>query len=114
MCALSNDNPCTTIISCDSPTNASDEMDIITVYNELSSLVWHIPKHNIVIISGDINAQIGKDWSNKFCLHNFPNRKGEYLADFLLVNRLACLNIKYWKKEENYGPTPTQITLKYR
>ena len=62
-----NGNPWTTIISCYSPTNASDEMDVITFYNELSSLVQHIPKHNIVIISGDKKAQIGKDKINKFC-----------------------------------------------
>ena len=31
-----------------------------------------------------MNAQIGKDENNKFCLHNFPNRNDEYLADFSL------------------------------
>ena len=70
-------------------------MDIITFNNELSSLVWHIPKH-ILIIGGDINAQIGKiDKNNKFCLHNLSNGNGEYLADFSLENRLACLNTKF-------------------
>ena len=38
MYASFNGNPCTTIISCYSPTNASDETDIIT-YNELFFLV---------------------------------------------------------------------------
>ena len=52
-CASFNSNPCITI-SCYSPTNASDEMDIITFYNELYSLVQHIPKHNILIINGDL------------------------------------------------------------
>ena len=56
MCDLFNGNPCTTIISCYSPTNASDEMEIITFYNELSSLVQHILKHNVLIIGGDMNA----------------------------------------------------------
>ena len=36
-----------------SPTSIRDEMDITTFYNKLSSLVWHIPKHKVLIISGD-------------------------------------------------------------
>ena len=73
MYASFNGNIYTAIMSCYSPTNVSDETDIITFYNELSSLVWHIPKHNIQTISGDMNAQIGKDESNKFCFNNSSN-----------------------------------------
>ena len=29
--------------------------------NKLSSIVWHIPKHNDLIISGGVNAQMSKD-----------------------------------------------------
>ena len=50
-----NDNSSTKIIYY-SPTNASDETDLITFYNELSSLVHSIPKHNVLIIGGDINT----------------------------------------------------------
>ena len=86
MCASFNGNWCTTIISCYSPTNASDETDIITFYNELSFLVQHIPKHNVQFISwGDMNAEIGKDENNKFCLNNL-NGNEEYQADFSLEN----------------------------
>ena len=46
------------IISYYSRTNAIDKMDITTFYNTLSSLVWHIPKHNVQIIGGHMNAQI--------------------------------------------------------
>ena len=58
MCASFNGNSCTTIVSCYSPTNASDETDIITFYKEHSFLVRYIPKHNVLI---DMNAQISKD-----------------------------------------------------
>ena len=54
--ATFNSNPSTIIISCYSPTNASDEMDLITYYNELSSLINSIPKYNILIVGGDRNA----------------------------------------------------------
>ena len=60
-----------------------------------------------------MNAHIGKDRNNKFCLHNLPSRNGEYLAGFSLENSLACLNIKFKKKKENYEPTPTQIIIKH-
>ena len=60
MVAMFNGNPSTTIISSYRPTNVSDEMDLIAFYNELSSLVCSIPKHNVLIIGGDTNAQIDK------------------------------------------------------
>ena len=82
--ATFNSSPSTKIISCYSPTNASDETDLIIFYNELSSLVLIIPKHNV--ISRDMKAQIGKDKNNIFCLHNSPNRNGEHLTDFSLEN----------------------------
>ena len=47
-----NDNP--------SPTNVSEETDLIAFYNKLSSLVCSIPKHKVLVIGGDMNAQIGK------------------------------------------------------
>ena len=50
-------NPSTTIISCYSPINACDEMDRITFYNKLFSFACSIPKHNILISDGVINAQ---------------------------------------------------------
>ena len=99
MCASFNGNPCTTIISCYSPTNISDETDIITFYNEQSSLVRHIPKHNVLTIGGDMNAQIGKDENNKFCLYNSSNKNGKYQVDFSFKSRSACLNTKFQKRE---------------
>ena len=52
-----NGNLSTTTISCYSPNNVGNETDLIAFYNDLSSLVRSIPKHNVLIIGGDINAQ---------------------------------------------------------
>ena len=60
MAATFNGNPRATIISCYSPTNVSEENELVTFYDELSSLVRSIPKHNMLVIGGDMNAQIGK------------------------------------------------------
>ena len=95
MVATFNGNPSTTIISSYSPTNDSDETDLIAFYNELSSLVRSIPKH----IGGEMNTQIGQNVNNKFSLHNSSNRNGEHLCDFMLENSITCLNTKFPKRK---------------
>ena len=65
MVAMFNSNPGTMMISCYSPTNASDETDLDTFYNELFPLVHSVHKHNVLIIGGDMNAQIGKNVNSK-------------------------------------------------
>ena len=64
------------------PTNTSDKTDITTFCNKLSFLVRYIPKHDVLIISGYMNAQIDKERNNKFWLQNIPDRKNEYLGVF--------------------------------
>ena len=99
MAATFNSNPKATIISCYSPTNVSEETELVTFYDELSSLVCSIPKYNMLIIGGDMNAQIGKNRNNKYSLHNTSNRNGQHLTDFMIENRLTCLSTNYQKRE---------------
>ena len=99
MAATFNGNPKATIISCYSPTNVSEENEIVTFYEDLSSLVRSIPKHNLLVIGGDMNAQIGKKRNNKYSLHNASNRNGLHLIDFMIENRLTCLNTNFQKRE---------------
>ena len=99
MAVTFNGNPRATVISCYSPTNVSEENELVTFYDELSSLVRSIPKHNMLVIGGDMNAQIGKNGNNKYSLHNTSNRNGQHLTDFMIENRLACLNTNYQKRE---------------
>ena len=96
--ATFNGDPRATIISCYSPTNVSEETELVTFYDELSSLVRSIPKHNVLVIGGDMNAQIGKNGNIKYSLHNTSNRNG-HLTDFMIENRLTCLNTNYQKRE---------------
>ena len=99
MAATFNGNPKATIISCYSPTNVSEETERVTFYEELSSPVRSIPKHNLLVIGGDTNAQIGKNRNNKYSLHNTSNRNRQHLIDFMIENRLACLNTNFQKGE---------------
>ena len=99
MAATFNGNPRAPIISCYSPTNVSEETELDAFYDELSSLVRSIPKHNLLVIGGDMNAQIGKNGNNKYSLHNTSDRNGQHLTDFMIEKRLTCLNKNCQKRE---------------
>ena len=114
MAATFNGNLRATIISCYSPTNISEETEVVTFYDELSSLVHSILKHILLVIGRDVNTQIGKNRNNKYSLHNTSNRNGQHLTDFMIENRLTCLNTNYQKEKENYGPTHTWTIVKHR
>ena len=100
LAATFNGNPRATIISCYSPTNVSEETELVTFYDELTSLMRSIPKHSLLVIGGDMNTQIGKNGNNKYSLHNTTNRNGQYLTDFMIENRLTCLNRNYQKRAD--------------
>ena len=76
-------NPTTTVISCYSPTNVSEEEDVTDFYRELSNFNRLLSKHNIVIIAGDFNAHLGLVENNKFTFHNITNRNGDHLEVFI-------------------------------
>ena len=98
MLATFDSNPSATITYY-SPTNVSEETDLITFYNELSSFVRSMSTDNVLVIGGDMNAQIGKNVNHRFSLHKSSNRNGEHLTDFTLEHRLKCLNTKFQKRE---------------
>ena len=97
--ATFNGNPHTSVISCYSPTNVSEEQDVIVFYDELSSLVRSIPKHNVQIIGGDFNAQLGHSHYHKHTFHKETNRNGIRLHQFLIENDLYCLNTRFQKRK---------------
>ena len=97
MAATFNGNPKATIIYY-SPTNVNEETELVAFYDKLSSLVRRIPKHNVLVISEDMNAQVGKNGNNKYSLHHMSNRNGQRLRDFMIENKLTCLNTKYQKR----------------
>ena len=40
----------------------------------------------------------GKNRHNKYSLHYTSNRNGQHLIDFMIENRLTCLNTNFQKK----------------
>ena len=97
--ATFNGNPLVTIISCYSPTNSADEDLAIEFYSNLSSLVRDIPKHNVKIIGGDMNAKIGKSDCKGSHFHEQTNRNGKMLIDFMNECDLIDLSTKYCKRK---------------
>ena len=97
--ATFNGNPRATIISCNSPTNVGEELNKSPSTMSYPFLVRSIPKHNMLVIGRDMNAQIGKNGNNKCSQHNTSNRNGQYLTDFMIENRLTCLNTNYQKRK---------------
>ena len=98
MVATFNGNPRAPII-CYSPTNVSEEIELVAFYDKLSSLVHSIPKHSVLVIGRDMNAQIRKNGNNKYSLRNSSNRNGQHLTYFMIENRLTCRNTNYQKRE---------------
>ena len=97
--AVFNGNSSTTVISRYSPINASDETDLDAFYNKLSSLVHSIMKYNVLIIGGDMNAQIGKNKKGTFSSHDSTKGNGEQLMNFTQENELPSLDTKFQKRK---------------
>ena len=98
MIATINGNPRTTVISCYSPTNVSDEIEVERFYVNLTSVTRQIPKHNFVVIAGDFNAHLGQQDGFKYSYHAQTNRNGVMLKDYLHENNLICLNTEFQKR----------------
>ena len=115
--ATFNGNPCTTVISCYSPTNVSVESEVTDFFEELSSLVRHVPKHHVLTIGGDMNAQVGLSHDHPFTFHETTNRNGEHLVDFIRENGLICLNTHFQKRNgklwTHTNPNGTKGQLDY-
>ena len=91
-------NPLTTVISCYSPTNVSDQEETERFYVDITSYTRHIPKHNVLVIGGDFNAHLGKENGYKYSFHITTNRNGNMLKNVIHENNLLCLNTHFQKR----------------
>ena len=109
MVATFNGNPRATIICCYSPINVSEEIELVTYYDEQSSLVRSILKYNVLVVGGVMNAQSGKTETTN-TVYTTRHTGIDNIIDFTIKNRLTCLNTNFQKRKkrrENYGPTHT-------
>ena len=75
------------LISCHAPIDAADTEDKDAFFDSLSAAVMEIPKHDVVVIPGDFNAQVGSDIPSsalgRFCYHKRTNDNGKRLIEFM-------------------------------
>ena len=91
-----NGNPATTVIVHYSPVEgdcAAEEH-----YNNLSTAIKDIPKHNVLLVVGDYNAHFGPE-DVKFTFHNSTNKNGEYTLNLAQEENLSIINTRFRKKK---------------
>ena len=85
-------NTQSSVISCYSPINEEQGTEIF--YNKLICLTIQIAKYNVLIIGGDLNADLGKYSGYKYAYHQTTNRNGQMLKDYLQENNMLCLKCR--------------------
>ena len=96
--ATFNGNPKTTVMVTYSPTNVAEEDEVKEYYSSLTHHTRSIPAHNVLIVLGDFNAQIGLE-DAKFSYHDNTNRNGEQLLSYAQENNLVITNTTFQKKQ---------------
>ena len=90
-----NGNPAVTVITHYSPIEGSQDAE--EHYNNLSAAIKEIPKHNLLLVIGDFNAHLDKDFG-KFSYHSKANKNGDIMKDFIHENNLLVTNTSFQKK----------------
>ena len=98
-------------------TNARDE-DIDEFYADLQQEIDEVPSHDMMMILGDWNAKVGKNWRawhgalGKFG-YGEENERGENLLNFCLNNNLVIANTTTYKRKAKHQRTwesPDSVT----
>jgi len=90
-----------TLIQMYGPTTASADEEMERFYQDLSQAVKQVPKRNILLVTGDFNAKVGRrepsTMSSAAGLHGLgeTNEAGEQLKDFCLEHETALANTMF-------------------
>ena len=95
-----NGNPRLTVITAYSPTEASTDEEAEEFHNNLRQAVSEVPEHHLLLVTGDMNARLGKANSadHGWYYHERTNRNGELLRDTILECGLEASNHRFQKK----------------
>jgi endonuclease/exonuclease/phosphatase family metal-dependent hydrolase len=96
------------IISVHAPTEEKSDEEKEKFYEDLQIVHNKIPKHDIVIILGDLNAKIGKEEvyqnvAGKHTLHETSNRNGEWVCEYAIANNMKIISTYYQHKRIHKG-----------
>jgi len=93
-----------TVIQVYAPTANSTEEDIEDFYSDLQAAIQKASSRDLLIVMGDFNAKVGRDWSTwggaigKFGFGDM-NDRGERLLNFCLTNNLRIMNTAFFQKK---------------
>ena len=76
-----------TVIQCYAPTNAAETEEKETFYDQLQAVMDKLPRRDLKIVMGDLNAKVGTDSTNRELAMGkhgvgVHNENGELLAEF--------------------------------
>ena len=97
-----------TLINIHAPTEDKEEEIKEQFYEELQRTQDKIPKHDITIIMGDMNAKLGKEevFSQVIgchSLHNSTNENGEMVAHYAINNDMFVISTNFQHKKIHNG-----------
>ena len=90
-------NPATTVIVAYSPTNVWTESDLELFYDQLRSAIQDTPRHNFLVVLGDVNARLGPN-DVTFPFHSSTNRNCVFLRELVKEYNLLVTNTQFEKK----------------
>ena len=88
----------TTIIAHYSPAEGNNEAG--DHLNRLAATVKEVPKHDMLVVTGDFNTHIGRDVV-KYSFHESSSSNGKLVHDFVEEAGLFIINIPFQKKLKN-------------
>ena len=72
----------------------------------LQDVIRQLPKHNVIVIAGDMNTQVGSEDIVGFSFHDNTNRKGNLLWDLTKECELVSISTKFQKKKDELWTHP--------
>jgi hypothetical protein len=77
-------------------------------YEELQRTQNSIPKHDLIIILGDMNAKLGKEKVfsqaiGRHTLHNVSKENGEMVANYAIGNNMFLVSTNFQHKKIHLG-----------
>jgi endonuclease/exonuclease/phosphatase family metal-dependent hydrolase len=97
-----------TLINIYAPTEDKEEEIKEQFYKKLQRAHDRVPKHDVIIIMGDMNAKLGKEKVfnqvlGRHTLHNISNENGEMVANYAISNNMFLISTNFQHKNIHIG-----------
>jgi len=97
-----------TLINIYAPTEDKEEEIKEQFYEELQQIQDKVPKHDVTIILGDMNAKLGREnvfsqVVGRHTLHDISNENGEMVANYAISNDMFLASTNFQHKKIHIG-----------